>query len=348
MKSPRLTQDESGVNRSVSPRNRKLGVVRTGARPRGGVKPQPKSATRKPPSTTQPNTPTVEHDEAEVVLSKEEMCQIGRRSVSEADFRRLHSERASGDAPSVRRLTRRNTEIMSRQNIKQIFDNETLFDDFFESLDSVLFEYASTHHTNLPQPSVMESAETLVKLMNSKRLARRSLSLAADANLGQMKRRELAVRLMEVQCGIRSEFVNSVSLAVVRESVDAAIAFLGQLEALAKQLGVGMGPLFQELLGRGKGIKRSFPSMAEYPVGIVPVQNVLSEDETSRFVHDAIKMCDLVRVKLADENDLKTGAAILFDTRNFFESLEVFAAGMNLSLWEACEELTRILYDSRT
>lgn len=165
------------------------------------------------------------------------------------------------------------------------------------------------------------------------------LVLLSEKAVGEL----LAVRMVELQCSVRHALLDEASLAALKQAVDDGISFLERLEASAARCGVLKGTLFQECLGRGAHLPRNFPMMAEYPTGVVDMDALLPADEATALVREAIALCGLVRVKLADCNDLCTGATVLYDAKGFFDELGDFAESKALSEWGACCQLVNIL-----
>eukprot|EP00298_Acanthocystis_sp_HF-20_P005711 c15787_g1_i2.p1 GENE.c15787_g1_i2~~c15787_g1_i2.p1 ORF type:complete len:182 (-),score=86.00 c15787_g1_i2:84-629(-) len=179
-------------------------------------------------------------------------------------------------------------------------------------------------------------------MLNEQRNHHRKLErLSEDSTLENDA--ELAVRMIEVQCGLRKNIIDLESFMETKKCIQDSLDYLQRLENYSKKLNVLKGALFQECLGRGSGLQRKSPCLNSYPTGIVRLEDVIvDQKDEAIFIRQTIDLCDLVRIKLADDNDLKTGTAVLVDALGFFEQISVLAGKKNATEWSICEELIEL------
>lgn len=257
-----------------------------------------------------------------------------RMSVCEKDLRKFIFDGADFEMPKlVRRNTADDSQVVSSR--RKVLDSHEIFEDYFGQLDEVLNSLFEMHNENINKANLRESAQFVVDMLNEKR----ANLLKSRASIFTPEIELLAVRLMEVQCALRKEIVDEMTLNDTKDSIVKSLEFTDRLEAVSEKLGQLKGAVFQECLGRGHHLPKEFPSMASYPIGLVCIENILNAFEEETLVQQAISLCNLVRVKLADDNDLKTGMAILVDAKEFFDALDSFAAKNHVSPYEACSRM---------
>jgi hypothetical protein len=108
----------------------------------------------------------------------------------------------------------------------------------------------------------------------------------------------------QVEAVLREKFDDEACIETCRVKLQQCTQFYADLGTLSSELGVLKGAAFQELLGRGTGNPRGHINR-ERVTGLVKIEKVLTDEaEISRMIKLAEGLCDLVRVKIEDDNDL--------------------------------------------
>ena len=140
-------------------------------------------------------------------------------------------------------------------------------------------------------------------------------------------------RMMEVESVLRLPFETPEHVREAMEALEASRLFVIDLGELSEKLCVLKGQAFQEMLARGGGRRQGGQLGRERLTGLVKLEDALaSEDEIMRTVARAEGMCDLVRVKIEDDNDLGLANMVLEDCRTFFDELGTCAASKRLGV----------------
>ena len=148
-------------------------------------------------------------------------------------------------------------------------------------------------------------------------------------------RARLQASHFEVECTLRRPLHDAPAIAAAREAVADALAFDGELAALATAQNTLKGRLFQALLEelRARGAEHAQMDNSHREGGADGAQPAQSEF-ASAIGHEAWlalagradALRNLVRVKVQDDNDLKTAAAGLAMCQEFFDGLSRLAA----------------------
>ena len=135
----------------------------------------------------------------------------------------------------------------------------------------------------------------------------------------------LQSRSFEVECTLRLELSNREALAKAKSGVADAIALDDELNALASTTGILKGKIFQGLLEclRAAGAEHAqLDNSAKKPGGgNVAHECGLDTSEWTALADRADALRKLVRIKVADDNDLKTARAGLDMCAVFFDGL---------------------------
>ena len=135
----------------------------------------------------------------------------------------------------------------------------------------------------------------------------------------------LQSRSFEVECTLRIEILNMAALRRAMSGVADAIALDDQLSALAASTGVLKGRIFQGLLeclrAAGADHAQLDNSAKKQGGGNIAAECALDPAEWSALAERADALRKLVRIKVADDNDLKTARAGLDMCATFFEGL---------------------------
>jgi len=135
----------------------------------------------------------------------------------------------------------------------------------------------------------------------------------------------LQSRQLEVESLLRLELTSSAAIDTARRSISAAISFDEQLASLAASKGVSKGKLLQALLEalKAAGVDHAkLDSSGEKLMdGLCHTEYGMGVAEWAALAKQADEMRQLVRIKLADDNDLKTATSGLTLCQQFFADL---------------------------
>ena len=165
-----------------------------------------------------------------------------------------------------------------------------------------------------------------------------SLSPEAAASLGHDLKSTVQTRLGEVGFLLRIDLKDAQSLHDAREQVDQALAFDAKLDQLAMTAGKVKGRLFQALLEELRAQGASHAQMDNSNKNLFGGAMVAASEfgldlvTWSRLTVAADELRQLVRIKVADDNDLKTARSGLV------LAAELFAAVTRLAKLQAKEE----------
>lgn len=135
----------------------------------------------------------------------------------------------------------------------------------------------------------------------------------------------LKTRSMEVEALLRVQFDNEGCIPECRTKLEQCSEFYENLGKLATQLNVLKGAAFQELLGRGTGNPRGNINR-DRVTGLVKLETVITtHGELQQMVQLAEGLCDLVRVKIEDDNDLGLALSVVGDSLDFFTEMSKLA-----------------------
>lgn len=153
----------------------------------------------------------------------------------------------------------------------------------------------------------------------------------------------MSQQFVEVECLLRVKLGDADSLRGARKQVAAALAFDESLSALAKQHSKLKGAIFQQLLAdaRQAGITNSggVDLSAREGEDEAWVALGLSQTEWRVLQAQADAVRKLVRIKLADDNDLAAAQCALASCRDFFTTLESVAASRKIAEFELLKTL---------
>ena len=137
--------------------------------------------------------------------------------------------------------------------------------------------------------------------------------------------RSMEVRGSEVEHLLREPVRSAQEMAYTLAAAEAGLLFLDHLEAKARELGVLRGTLSRWILPfaeEGQSVAGQRSHAREVMASLPPaVKQRLSDKEVSYLVKGANSVRRLIRVKIADDNDLNQAAASLRTTERFFKRL---------------------------
>jgi len=135
----------------------------------------------------------------------------------------------------------------------------------------------------------------------------------------------LKTRSMEVEALLREKFDDEGCIETCRSKLEQCSEFYESLGKLASTLKVLKGAFFQELLSRGTGKPRGHINR-DRVTGLVKLEEVLTdEEEMQKMILSAEALCDLVRVKIEDDNDLGLALSVVGDSLDFFTEMSKLA-----------------------
>ena len=128
-------------------------------------------------------------------------------------------------------------------------------------------------------------------------------------------------RAMEVEAVLRLDFGSEGCIGEATDKLKACSDFYEQLTQVAEKLGVLKGAAFQEMLGRGTGNPRGHINR-DRVTGLVKLEEALPEAELQEAIAKAEGLCDLVRVKIEDDNDLGLALSVVQDSTAFLDEMK--------------------------
>ena len=126
---------------------------------------------------------------------------------------------------------------------------------------------------------------------------------------------------VEVECLLRVQLRSAELLEEARERVKASLAFDGRVSQTATTAGVLKGAVFQALLAHCDG-------SADATAASVGLD--ISDAEWDELTQGADALRKLIRIKVQDDNDLKTANNALSSCAEFFTNIAVYAARQSL------------------
>ena len=143
----------------------------------------------------------------------------------------------------------------------------------------------------------------------------------------------LQSRQLEVEFLLRPELSSSTALAAVRASVTSALAFDDELTALGAEHEMPKGRIFQALLeelrhaGADHAQTENTPTKtASQTASRSKYHEEFGAEKWAELAASADTLRNLVRIKVADDNDLKTARQGLILCRDFFDGLSQLGA----------------------
>ena len=180
---------------------------------------------------------------------------------------------------------------------------------------------------------------------------------ASPATVPEVPEAELVEKLLqlavETECLLRVPLASAEALATVQERVRAGIAFDHSLTELAHAHAVLKGKAFQDILAAlrtrgaahsqlensGKDLKEQLAAARAAPARPPPPYG-LPEVEWSALIGEADGLRQLVRIKLADDNDLKAAQCALAGCFEFFSGLDALAARRGATPFDTLQTLS--------
>lgn len=148
-------------------------------------------------------------------------------------------------------------------------------------------------------------------------------------------------RHFEVECTLRPALSDAGALAAARSGVLDALAFDDELGDLAAAHGMSKGRLFQALLDamRSEGVGHAqTDNSAKRPGYAAPdYASEFGAEEWARLAARADALRQLVRIKVADDNDLRTARSGFVLCKEYFDGLREYVALRNGGLGGARE-----------
>jgi len=149
----------------------------------------------------------------------------------------------------------------------------------------------------------------------------------------------------EVDCLLRPTLTSAATFESTRTAVDAAVAFDVELGATAERKGCIKGKLFQSLLenlraqGAGHAQMDNSVKLDRSAMGFAR-EFGLNLAEWASLTIKADELRNLVRIKVADDNDLRTARSGLVLCAEFFRALERLAVLRNAANgWDVLQQL---------
>ena len=141
-------------------------------------------------------------------------------------------------------------------------------------------------------------------------------------------RTSLQNRQLEVEYLLRPSLSSSLALDAARQSVTSAIAFNDELARLGAEHEMSKGRLFQALLEelRDAGADHAQMDNSSKKGDRTDYRTEFGADKWAGLAASADALRNLVRVKVADDNDLRTARAGLVICNDFFEGLSQLAS----------------------
>jgi hypothetical protein len=147
----------------------------------------------------------------------------------------------------------------------------------------------------------------------------------------------------EVECLLRVELKDAASVAAAGARVEKALAFDERLETLAA--GATKGPLFQALLEALREQGAAHVQLDNSSKNLFGGELSASREFGLDLVTWASLMCDadalrqLVRIKVADDNDLRTARSGLTIAADFFDALNKLGEMGGTDAWQALQDV---------
>jgi hypothetical protein len=145
-------------------------------------------------------------------------------------------------------------------------------------------------------------------------------------------------RAMEVEAVLRLDFGAAGCIEQATEKLHHCSQFYEELQTVADKLGVLKGAAFQEMLSRGTGNPRGHINR-DRVTGLVKLEDVLDGETLSAAIEKAEGLCDLVRVKIEDDNDLGLALSVVQDSTAFIDEMKRVAKLKKTGEAEFMEEL---------
>ena len=133
-------------------------------------------------------------------------------------------------------------------------------------------------------------------------------------------------RAMEAEAVLRIDFSKTGCIAEMTEKLQRCVECHENLLMLASQLEVIKGAAFQELLGRGTGNPRGHINREDRIRGKVKLDEALDTEALEAAILGAEAFCDLVRIKIEDDNDLELALHVVEDSAAFLVDTKRIAA----------------------
>ena len=149
-------------------------------------------------------------------------------------------------------------------------------------------------------------------------------------------------RAVEVEALLRLELTSDEALQGAHERIKSALAFDDELTRLAESKSISKGKLFQAMLEalRKAGEEHAqLDNSGKHLEGLGNEEFGLSVAEWAILTQKADATRKLVRVKLADDNDLKTARRGLEECAEFFDGLAQVAAWRGTTLVDSFKAL---------
>ena len=146
----------------------------------------------------------------------------------------------------------------------------------------------------------------------------------------------------EVECLLRVPLVDAAALQKARDRVASALAFDARLTELAAESGALKGTIFQDLLA---ALREAGASHAQVDLsfrersGSVAELLGLNLSEWASLQGQADALRNLVRIKVADDNDLKAANLALQTCSDFFGGLTLAAAAQGIGDFDLLKTL---------
>ena len=140
-------------------------------------------------------------------------------------------------------------------------------------------------------------------------------------------RSSLMCRQMEVECLLRPALDSAAAIAQTRDGVRDALALDDELGVLSTEHEMSKGRLFQALLEelRAVGANHAQTDNSVKKSGRTDYRAEFGEERWAALAQRADALRNLVRIKVADDNDLKTARAGLVLCAEFFDGLAELA-----------------------
>ncbi len=156
---------------------------------------------------------------------------------------------------------------------------------------------------------------------------------------------ELSTHVVEMQFVLRSHVRSEADLTSTRKKLQDADSALKEIESAATEFKVNTGAVFYELvrtaklqsggrLGRTPDMKSNSGKSFQDRVDL----SVLGATRKARLVQGVQGMMNLIRIKIADSNDLVTTKRAVEESLGVLSRLETVAGQQGLGMWEAYDK----------